>query len=433
MSYPGVEKTPLWIRSMISPLGGNNFHDSSKMTKVTEWLLWLGKVYDNTSYSSMRRAALGTGGGGVYDAIWYKPGIPTTESGIPNYIASEGIESVSDRSAYNDSSAMYFSAHGGSVFCYHSHCDTGNFVYEANGVRWADDLGSESYDVQRDGGLGFYGSYRRRAEAHNVVVINPNTSDREGGQSNDAFAPLIRAKETAYGSFSEYDMSDCYRDYASMYHRQFHTDHSTKSLIVSDYINLKDSSDVCWFMTTPATVAWTDDTHFVLTKDTQTLYGTVEAIGNVTDLTGTTTACEPLLGAPILEGQNANKGYSRIVVRGTGEGNVLIRVTLSPNSTFAYDAISDVHNYIIEDTVITNNGASLGDSVQAGSVSATAAVHTYGDTAVDASLIVAHYDDLGKLIGAELSDTFDVTLTNQASGGYIKTYVWDMKNLRPMN
>lgn len=432
MGYPGVEKTALWIRSMISPLGGNNFHDSSKMTKVTEWLLWLGKIYNNTAYSTMRRSATTGGGGGVYDAIWYKSGIPTTESALPRYIASNGIESVSDRSAYDDNKAMYFSAHGGSVFCYHSHCDTGNFVYEANGVRWADDLGSESYDVQRDGGLGFYGSYRRRAEAHNVVVINPNTSDKDGGQSNDAFAPLIKAKETDYGSFSEYDMSDCYRDYVSLYHRQFHTDYDTKSLIVSDYINLKDSSDVCWFMITPAEVSWIDNTHFVLTKNTQKLYGTVETIGNVTDLSGTTTACEPLLGAPVLEGQNTNEGYSRVVVRGNGDGNVLIRVTLSPDSTFAYDGITDVHNYIIEATVITNNGELLDDTVEAGELSAQTSIHTYGTETVDASLIIAHYDDMGNLIKAELSDTLSVSLDTQASGGYVKTYLWDMESLKPL-
>lgn len=432
MDYPGVEKTALWIRSMISPQGGNNFHDSSKIKSAPEWCLWLGNVYNNTGYSSMRRSATTGGGGGVYDAIWYKSGVPTTETGLPLYVASHGIESVSDRSAYGDANAMYFSAHGGSVFCYHSHCDTGNFVYEANGVRWVDDLGSENYDVQRDGGLGHYGSYRRRAEAHSVVVINPNTGDRDGGQRDDAFSPLLKAAETGNGSFSEYNMTDAYRDYVSFYHRQFHTDRSAKSLVISDYINLKDTGDVCWFMITPATVTWTDNTHFVLKKNNQTLYGAVDVVGNVTDLTGTTTACEPLLGAPVLEGQNTNSGYSRIVVRGNGEGNVLIRVTLSPDSCFSSDDIAGINNYIAEDASVYNNGEPLGDYIEAGQLSADIKLHTYGTEQLDSSLILAHYDDMGNLLKVKYSDTLSVSLDTETFGGYIKTYLWDMKNLRPI-
>ena len=433
MDYPGAQKTALWLRSMISPLGGNNFHDSAKITRVSEWLLWLGKIYNNTSYSSMRRSRTVNGGGGVYDAIWYKSGVPSNESALPRYIASKGIESVSDRSSYDDSNAMYFSSHGGSVFCYHSHCDSGNFVYEANGVRWVDDLGGEGYDIQRDGGLGFYGSYRRRGEAHNIVVINPNTSDKDGGQKNDAFVPLVRTSETLNGSFTRYDMQDAYSDYTSFYARTFHTDRNTKSLVISDYINLKDSFDICWFMTTPATVDWKSNTEFILTSGVQTLYGTVEAVGNVTGLTGTTTACAPLLGAPVLDGQNENEGYSRIVVRGMGEGNVLIRVTLSPDAEFTADKIAGTDYFIAEDICITNNGKPIENTVNAGTVEANVKLHTYKDEEKNFGLVLANYDEYGKLINADVSYNLSSSLHVETSGSIVKAFLWDMAALRPVN
>lgn len=432
MKASGTKKTGMWFRSMISPLGGNNYHDASKIKTVTESMLWLGRFYGNNDLLTMRRAAIGSGVGTVYDLLWYKSGISTSEEGLPLFVYSKGIESVSDRSTYTGSNGMYFSAHGGSVVCYHSQCDTGSFVYEANGVRWADDLGAESYDVQRDGGLGFYGSYRRRGEAHNIVVINPNTSDKDGGQNNDAFVPLVSARETSFGSFSQYDMHDAYRDFTSFYTRTFHTDRNTKSLVVNDYINLTDSADICWFMTTPASVSWESDTDFVLTHSGRKLYGKAEVMGNVSGFSGSTTACAPLLGAPVLEGQNENNGYSRILFRATGEGNVLIRVTLSPDKSFSAKNINADKNYIADDIFVLNNGEDLSEEIMPGEISAVSSVYCYDGQSVDATLIGAYYTPDGKLESVKLSEDMKVTLPITVQGGTLKAFVWDMKNLRPL-
>lgn len=355
MKSAGLDKSGMWFRSMMSPQGANNFHDfdMSDVYLSCRFSPWLAKVYDDDDLYAMRRAETEKSGKfTVYDGIWYQKDGATSEANLPKVVTAGGVESFSVRSSYTDDDAMYFSAHGGLVYCYHSHADAGSFIYDVDGERWAADLGAENYNTQRDGNINYYGSYRRRAEAHNVVVINPNTSDKDGGQSDDGFAELVEKKETSRTASAKYDMTSAYADYANDYSRSFYTYMTSKSVVVEDVIDLKDAAEVYWFMTTPAAVEWTDAaedtttdeydivwqsaTKFSLTQNDKTVYGTVEVDGG--DLSCATTDCSPLLNAPVLTGQNANKGYQRVALKVTADGSkdVTIRVTLSPDINFSH-------------------------------------------------------------------------------------------------
>ena len=153
----------------------------------------------------------------------------------------------------------------------------------------------------------------------------------------------------------------------------------------------------------------------------------------VRGLTGTTTACAPLLGAPVLDGQNENEGYSRIVVRGMGEGNVLIRVTLSPDAEFTADKIAGTDYFIAEDICITNNGKPIENTVNAGTVEANVKLHTYKDEEKKFGLVLANYDEYGKLINADISYNLSSSLPIETSGSIVKAFLWDMAALRPVN
>lgn len=439
MDCSGVEESPVWYRSLCSWQGSNNFHDAGVENFSYEYFPWLAKVYQNKSFASTRKAAIKRFGNyTVYDAIWYLSGVSDTESGYALYDSFRGIESVTARSSFGDQNAMYFSAHAGQVFCYHSQADVGTFIFDALGQRWACDLGSEDYNVQRDGGLKYYGSYRRRAEAHNVVVINPNISDADGGQKNDAFVPLVRADETDYGSFTEYDMTPAYADYTDFYRRQFHTVTDANTLVVTDVISLKEKSDVCWFMTTKADVSWTDATHFVLSSGGKTMYGSVDI--NCSDFTSETTACKPLLGAPVLEGQNTNAGYSRVVIRANAEGLLKIRVTLSPDKNYNPYTISDVKDYIIRDFSVYDGETVLDRTFSEGVCKANASGYFYGEE--ESCLIMAQYDNDGVLRDAAVSGIGSLSghitavtaeLPVQAlENSMLKVFVWDKNSLVPL-
>ena len=57
------------------------------------------------------------------------------------------------RSAWNDPSATFVGIKGGRANDSHAHMDAGSFIYEANRVRWAVDLGRESYSHARANGI----------------------------------------------------------------------------------------------------------------------------------------------------------------------------------------------------------------------------------------------------------------------------------------
>jgi autotransporter-associated beta strand protein len=70
----------------------------------------------------------------------------------------------------------------------HTQMDAGSFEYEANGVRWSQDLGFDEPSGYPPGyfltptstNLNRYAYYRTRAEAHNTLVVNPSATS--GGQ-----------------------------------------------------------------------------------------------------------------------------------------------------------------------------------------------------------------------------------------------------------
>lgn len=331
----GLSDTAKFFAGMSSAEGINNYHDASRGAMRSPWLSWLGEVYSCKDYGAIRYQQISGNPnyGTVYDMVWNTLGYSKDKPNLPEMIVSRGLESIGIHEDYGDDEGLYFSAHGGMVSSYHSHADVGNFIYDVLGERWTDDLGMEDYNVQRDGGGGYYQPYRRRAEAHNVVVINPNESDKDGGQMTDAFVPLTEHRQTGYGSLIAYDMTDAYRNYANKYERKFLVDKDTSSVSVGDYILLKDSAEVDWFMTTGAQIEINGTNKFTLTKNGKTIYGKVDVTGGTFILEKT--ACAPILGKPVLEGQNKNEGFSRLRIKLQGTGDVVICVILSPQKDYA--------------------------------------------------------------------------------------------------
>lgn len=84
------------------------------------------------------------------------------------------------RSSWTDPRAMYLAVKGGRASLNHGHMDAGSFVYEADGVRWAIDLGKVDYHTYEQRGIGLWdGSptgdrwkmYPYINAAHNTVTI----------------------------------------------------------------------------------------------------------------------------------------------------------------------------------------------------------------------------------------------------------------------
>ena len=80
-----------------------------------------------------------------------------------------------------DKDAFFVGLKGGSPSANHGHMDAGSFVLEAKGVRWAVDLGAESYNRIEQLGMGLWNMkqdsdrwkiYRLNTESHNELMLD---------------------------------------------------------------------------------------------------------------------------------------------------------------------------------------------------------------------------------------------------------------------
>ena len=99
------------------------------------------------------------------------------------------------RSDFTSSDASYLAAKGGTPMTNHAHMDSGSFVYEWGGVRWASDLGSQSYHSLESKGIKLFARgkpnaprwkvYRLNNFPHNTLTVNENIHEQHGMATMD--------------------------------------------------------------------------------------------------------------------------------------------------------------------------------------------------------------------------------------------------------
>ncbi|MEI8289028.1 MAG: heparinase II/III family protein [Verrucomicrobiota bacterium] len=116
-------------------------------------------------------------------ALWVSdlpPQIPLPTR-LPLAWHGDGVNPVGVfRSSWTDPNALFLAFKGGSARNNHAHMDAGSFVFEANGVRWANDLGAQSYYSIESKGWKLWDSaqnsdrwrvYRLNNFSHNTLTL----------------------------------------------------------------------------------------------------------------------------------------------------------------------------------------------------------------------------------------------------------------------
>ena len=159
------------------------------------------------------------------------------------------------RSGWESASDSYLGVKGGLSMSSHSHCDQGSFIFESDGVRWAADLGIQSYYSLEKLGLDLWNmtQYSDRWEvfrigpfSHNILTVNGNVP-----KINHP-AAIVRTwdRKGRYGA--GVDLGEIYSEDLSSYRREVWTD-GKGGLHVRDYIETGDSlCTVRWAMCTAA-------------------------------------------------------------------------------------------------------------------------------------------------------------------------------------
>lgn len=267
-------------------------------------------------------------GAKTLDLLFYKP-VDTTNLSF-NYPLDrhfDGLEMEIMRSDWESASGKAVCVTAGD-WGSSSHFDMGNFSFDALGVRWAMDLGKVNQAVAggylgKDG----YTLYRKRAEGHNCIVINP---DETPGQKPNEGGYVVKSEYKPRGAYAVYDLTDVYSENLSAYKRGIYFGDDRNTLTVQDEFTLtKGGSDIYWFMHTKADIEISPDKKSaILSESGQQLR--VEFDTSFADYTLEVMDAKPLPTTPERPDQKQNKGFRKLVLKAKGSREQYITAKLIP-------------------------------------------------------------------------------------------------------
>ena len=266
----GFTESAEWVMKNNSYGGSYAYHDadmgttSSKMSTLISYY---------TGDEDLQNACYAQTASGIRtrwpeDALYYNPDCKGNADNLPLNDFYEGLDLAYSRSSFVDNNGFYFASHAGIVKPYHSQADVGNFVFDLNGERWAEDIGKEEYVIMRGGGKV---AYRQCMQGHSVVVHDPPTNawgmNYDGGE-----IPLNRYEEKPKGMIVSYNLNLAYQQFVSQHDRGFYVGDNKRSLTVQDRFTTLKAMNSYWFMQTPATtIEILDNQTALLHKNGKTL------------------------------------------------------------------------------------------------------------------------------------------------------------------
>lgn len=274
--------------------------------------------------------------------LWYRPDDPNAaelgEMPLDRYYHSTDVGAM--RASYSIPEAAYVGVKGGlTALNSHSNLDSGSFVLDLLGTRWADELGFDDYNMKSANyWTEHYKIYKCRPEGQNVIVINPRADDEEagywGGQLTRRYAPLITNVSKPRGSIMVFDQSDVYAMDVKDYKRGFLFGDDRQTLIVQDEITmLQPSNEVYWFMHTNANIEISPDKKSaILAKDGKKVR--VDVICDADDWCIEDREVKPFPTSPQLsdqlKGSYEPKGMRKLTIRVNCAEKLNITVKFSP-------------------------------------------------------------------------------------------------------
>lgn len=279
--HPGYLQTGEFLMSMVAPGGSSyNWGDAGgggSLSPAMFWfaqknndpsILWVEKKYlEKNNYRSFT-------GNRILPAIilWGKD-IKienVVEPSSKTYIGEGKMPLMLTRTSWTDPNALYLGFKMGSPSVNHGHMDVGSFIMEADGVRWAIDMGSQSYESLESRGMSIFG---RTQDAQRWTILRLNnyihntlTVNREL-QRVDGYA---RIEKHGAGN----DFTFAVTDISSLYATQLAQAWRGAAVVDNSYVVIRDElkaadkqANVRWQMLTDAEVKLSGNNSAILEKD----------------------------------------------------------------------------------------------------------------------------------------------------------------------
>ena len=134
--------------------------------------------------------------------------------------------------------------------------DSGNFIYQSNGINWITDLGSDYYGLDSYFGSQRYRYYRNCGEGNNVVVLTSAAGAVPYGQVESGAGEMYETyiDPNGKGSYAIINNSNVYGSYSQAAYRGMLVTNDKKTVVIQDEIALTGAGDLAWIAHTEATV-----------------------------------------------------------------------------------------------------------------------------------------------------------------------------------
>ncbi|MDF7808107.1 heparinase II/III family protein [Pontiellaceae bacterium B12219] len=300
-----------------------SYADAADFQKIdsTPCLFWLARTFDNTDFSNEEYALMQPEDIDALHVMWYVP--RKDEQAEPlalDRLLRGQVETALFRSAWNDPDALFVGVKAGYNQAHHGHLDLGNFELDALGVRWARDLGADSYSLKgyweyKEGGRR-WNYFRLNSFSHNVPLLGGKN------QRANAVAKMTRFESDDAFSFAEVDLMEAYAPFASRVTRGVAMVENRRAVLVQDEFKISTPCEVVWGMTTDAAISIQEPGMAVLQLEGKKLVARILGPSNA-EFSVESAVQEPP--------EKRNEGVSRLVVRlPEAKGSLTLTVLLSP-------------------------------------------------------------------------------------------------------
>lgn len=281
---PGLDKAGSFRIHTVGPLMHYfNYADSGSRYRPASAMFELARLHDNRLYAWWHRRQLAkfvpTDGPlklncpdrfFALEIAWYDPrGEQPTDAELPrDAFFKSDQDAVTMRSAWDDPNALYVGFKGGNNRANHGHLDIGSFVLDAQGVRWALDLGSDNYNMPGYFGAKRWQYYRMTNRSHNTLVIGDKI------QNTRAVSRVVSFNSTPERTAAVIDMTDAYSGSVESARRGLEMLEGRAIHVRDELTGLKEP--VRWAMVTAAKIK-VDGNKAALTQDGKTLQAEILA------------------------------------------------------------------------------------------------------------------------------------------------------------
>jgi hypothetical protein len=264
---PAFAKTDLYLVQMRGPTGlFFNYADGGSKMSETSALGWLGRRYGHPATLALAREMLrqslahpprqpldGDRFLALY-AIWFPAAPAEAAPGLPMDQRFRGPAEIAVfRSRWDDPNAIYAGLKAGSNTVNHAHLDLGSFILEADGVRWAEDLGPDNYNLPGYFGKQRWGYFRLNNLSHNTLTVGGRLQDPK------AAAPIVAFTSNPALASATADLTAAYPGAARRLLRTVSLIDRRRFRVEDDYDGLRASTPLRWTMATRAEITLSTD------------------------------------------------------------------------------------------------------------------------------------------------------------------------------